>query len=270
LRTMVRHSDLQRKEELVLEFDEFISTADKASHDLQMFNTHVSSAVDSVISINRWTSRYLDGMTTERENRGLLSEWTSWVFSPFQPAVFSERSLLDKYIEHTALVSDKIAQLLLEAQDVLRTLSKAEDHLGIIYNFVTRTQNSVQGQKDEILWTLWTLIGVNSKRLHNLNAQLSMLRRVNGQRVEAVNQVTELVVELRKIQAGLNNLRDRVAEPELVRDRVDVALSVHIETINRGVERLDAARSRIREVENERIQDVLARGGKDPERLIDA
>lgn len=270
LRTMVRHSGLQGKEELVLEFDELIDTARGASNELQKFNTHVGSAVDSVISINRWTSRYLDSMSAEKESRGLISDWTSWIFSPFQPAVFSERGLLDKYVEHTALVSDKIAQLIVEAQSVLRTLSKTEGHLDVIYEFVTRTQKSVQGQKNEILWTLWTLVGGNSRRLHHLNDQLSMLREVNGQRSEAVKQVNELIVELEKIQAGLDNLRERVAEPELVRDKVDVPLSVHIETINRGVERLDAARSRMREVEDDRIKEVLARGARSEERLIDA
>jgi hypothetical protein len=43
---------------------------------------------------------------------------------------------------------------------------------------------------------------------------------------------------------------------------------VHIETINRGVDRLEAARSRIRAVENDRIREVLARG-KEGERLIE-
>ncbi|KAK3330121.1 hypothetical protein B0H66DRAFT_542847 [Apodospora peruviana] len=270
LRTMVRYSNLQNKEELVLEFDGFIDTARTASNDLQKFNTHVGSAVDSVISINRWTSRYLDGLANEDNSRGLLGEWVSWMFAPFQPAVFSERNLLDKYIEHTALVSDKIADLIIEAQAVLRTLSKAEDHLGIIYDFVARTQKSVQSRKDEILWTLWTLVGANTRHLHNLNSQLSLLRQVDSQRSDAVAQVSELIVELEKIQAGLGDLRDRVAEPELVRGKVKVPLSVHIETINRGVDRLEVARGRIRAIENDRISEVLVRGKDGEERLIES
>lgn len=269
LRTMVRYSTLQGKEELVLEFDGFIDAAKTASNDLQRFNTHVGSAVDSVISINRWTSRYIDGLAAERQGRGWLERWAARAFAPFQPAVFSERMLLDKYVEHTALVSDKIGDLIVEAQAVLRTLSKAEDHLGIIYDFVTRTQKSVQTRKDEILWTLWTLVGANARHLHNLNSQLSLLRQVDGQRAGAVRQVSELIVELEKIQAGLGDLRDRVAEPELVRGKIEVPLSVHIETIDKGVERLEMARSRIRAIENERIREVLARG-KGEERLIDS
>lgn len=260
LRTMVRYSELQSKEELLLEFDGFIDAARIASNDLQRFNTHVGSAVDSVISINRWTSRYLDGLAAEREGQGALSAWVEWAFAPFQPATFSERNLVDQYVQHTALVGDKIGDLIVEAQAVLRTLSRAEDHLGIIYDFVTRTQESVQDRKDEILWTLWTLVGGNSRDLHNLNKQLLLLRQVDNQRAGAVRQVNDLILELQNIQSGLGDLRDRVAEPELTRNQVYIPLGVHIETIDKGVERLERARSRIRAIEDDRINEVLARG----------
>ncbi|KAJ0104132.1 hypothetical protein J7T55_000483 [Diaporthe amygdali] len=271
LRTLVRYSSLQGKDELVLEFDGFIDTARSASNELQKFNSHVGSAVDSVISINRWTSRYLDGLVAEQESQGLLSDFTTWIFSPFQPATFSERNLLDKYVEHTALVGDKIADLIIEAQAVLKTLSQAESYLGIIYDFVTRTQESVQSRKDDVLWTIWTLVGANYRRLSKLNSQLSLLRRVDSQRIDAVKQVSELIVELEKIQAGLDDLRDRVAEPEVAASspKGPMPLSVHIETIDRGVERLEHARSRIRAIENDRIHEVLARG-KVEERLIES
>lgn len=271
LRTMVRYSSLQGKDELVLEFDGFIDTARSASNELQKFNSHVGSAVDSVISINRWTSRYLDGLVADQEAQGLLSEFAAWVFSPFQPATFSERNLLDKYVEHTALVGDKIADLIIEAQAVLRTLNQAENHLGIIYDFVTRTQETVQSRKDDVMWTIWTLVGANYRRISKLNSELSLLHRVDTQRSDAVKQVSELIVELFKIQAGLDDLRDRVAEPEVAAasPKGPMPLSVHIETIDRGVERLEHARSRIRAIENDRIHEVLARG-RTEERLIES
>ena len=260
LRTLVRHSNLEGKEELVAEFDGFIDIARTASSNLQRFNSHVGSTVDQVISINLWTARYLDGLASEDKSRGLLGEWTDWLFGPFQPVVFSEHALFDKYIEHTALISDKIAVLITEAQTVLGTLFRAEDHLGIMHEFVSRSQKSVQSRRDDILWTLWSLVGANTRHLHNLDAQLRLLGQVGSQRKAAVTQVNDLVVELEKIQAALDDLRDRVAEPELVRGRVHIPLSVHVETINRGVERLEVARNRIRSVENERISEVLARG----------
>ena len=277
LRTLVRYSSLKGKEELELEFDGFIDAIGTATRDLQRFNTHVGSAIDSVISISRWTSRYLDGIEGvgsgdgdgdgdgegddgDRPPGGLIGAWTSWLFSPFQPPYFSERRLRDMFVEHTGLVSDKIAGLIVEAEGVLRALGRADDHLGYIHDFVTRTQQAVQNRKDEILWTIWTLVGANNRRLDSLNRQLSLLRQVSAQRSDAVRQVSELVVDLQRIQAALADLKDRCAGPRLVRGRVSVPLSVHIETINRGVERLELARRRIRAIENHRISEALARG----------
>ncbi len=73
--------------------------------------------------------------------------------------MFSERILLDKYVEHTTLVSDKIADLIVEAQAVLRVFSRRKITWALSTTFVTRTQKTVQGRKDEILWTIWTLVG---------------------------------------------------------------------------------------------------------------
>ncbi|KAM0335278.1 hypothetical protein ACHAQA_000323 [Verticillium albo-atrum] len=284
LRTMVRYSELPQRDELVFNFDEYIVTARQTASDLQKFNTHVGSAVDSVISINHWTSRYLDALDASdatAETDTSLSVWTSWIFYPFQPTTvpFDERALLDKYIEHTALVSDRIAGLIVEAQGVLRLLTKAEDHLSLIYEVVTRSHRSVKDSKDDILWTLWTLVGANNRRISDLNGQLRLLRAVSDQRSQAVSQVSALVVELEKIQAGLGDLRDRVAEPGLARnaigpgvlgDRGSIPLSVHIETIDRGVERLEEARRRIRDAEDDKVREALARGGaKDDARAIE-
>lgn len=291
LRTMVRYSELTAREELVQEFDGYIDTARRSTSELQKFNTHVGSAVDSVISINKWTARYLDSFDGDLQRSqgnddggGLLGGFASWVFYPFQPmttGVFDERALVDKYIEHTSLVSDRISTLILEAQSVLRHLTKAEDHLSLIYEIVTRSSQSVESRRDQVLWTLWTLVGANSRRLQGLNAQLSLLKQVDAQRSAAVAQVSALIVDLERIEAGLGDLRDRVAEPEIARraggqltggpgsPRARVPLSVHIETIDRGVERLEAARNRIRAAENDRIREALARGGVKEERLLE-
>ncbi|OAA48531.1 hypothetical protein NOR_01781 [Metarhizium rileyi] len=276
LRTLVRHSDIEARHELVLEFDGYIETARTAALNLQKFNTHIGSAVDAVISINRWTSRYIDSLSSELEAPpSVLAQWTHWVFYPFQPAgqPFSERIILDKYIEHTSLVAERISALILEAQAVLRLLTEAEDHLGIIYDVTSRTKASVSSRHEEVLYNIWTRVGGNARRLDRLSQQLSLLRQVDSQRTTAVDQVSGLILELESIQANLGDLRDRVAEPQLVSasGTVHIPLSVHIETIDRGVERLQAARRRIRAAEDDRVRDVMSRGGlrSDEDRLIE-
>lgn len=279
LSTLVGYSQLANKEDLVDLFKEYISTARTASGDLQKFNVHVGSAVDNVIAINRWTSRYLDGLVAEQaESKGLLGDLTSWLFAPFQPPTFSETRLLDTYIEHAGKVSDKIAQLIVEAQDVLRTLERTDDSLSSIHDFVVRTHDAVKLRKDDTFWTLWTLIGANRRQMHNLDAQLRLLRLVGTQRSDAVRMVTELKEDLERIQHQLDDLRQRVVEPEIAvigsgvlqqqQGGGGIPLAAHIDRINMGVERLEAARSRIRAIENDRIREVLARG-KEEERMIE-
>ncbi|KAG6074170.1 hypothetical protein E4U16_004185 [Claviceps sp. LM84 group G4] len=283
LRSLVRHSDVQARHELVLEFDGYIDTARRSSSELQKFNSHVGSAVDAVISINRWTSRYIDSLSPDSAlgaggaaGSSVLVEWTQWMFSPFQPAdqhVFSERIILDKYIEHTSLVSQRISSLILEAQAVLRLLTKAEDHLGLIYDITSRTSASVSSRRGEILWSIWTLVGANSGRLQSLSQQLTLLQQVDAQRSTAVKQVSALILELESIQAGLGDLRDRVTEPQFSGTGASSAyipLSVHIETIDRGVDRLQAARRRIRAAEDGRVRDTIAGLRDRPSELIDA
>ncbi|KAI0861132.1 hypothetical protein F4860DRAFT_476946 [Xylaria cubensis] len=270
LRTLVKYSDLPAREELVFEFDGYIDSVRNIINDLQSFNTHVGGAVDSVIGINRWTSRYIDSVMINREaHNNLLSRSLEWVFAPFQPVVFDERMILDKYIEHTAFVSEKIEVLILEAQAILRLLSLAEDHLERINEYVVRNDNAVKEKHNEVFWNLWTLVGANNRRLQNLRAKLSLLRQVDTQRRSAVAQLIGMVHDLGDIQTKLGDLRDRVAAPELLADTTSIPLSVHIDTINAGVERLETARIRIRAQENERLQEALARG-KNEIPMIDA
>ncbi|KAK8008986.1 hypothetical protein PG991_011537 [Apiospora marii] len=270
LRTLIKHSDLPGREELVYEFDGYIDNVRTIATDLQTFNTHVGGAVDSVISINRWTSRYIDSIAAEREaNDNIVARWSGWLFSPFTPQVFDERMLLDKYVEHTGLVSDKIANLIVEAQAALRLLSQAENNLELINDHVVRSGNDLKAKKSEVFWDLWTLVGANNKRLHNLKAQLGLLEQVETQRTSAVEQLIGLVHDLGDIQTKLSDLRDRVVAPELLADQTSIPLSVHIETINAGVERLESARSRIRAEENDRMQQALSRARGVDERLID-
>lgn len=287
LRTLVSHSDLPAKGELIYEFDGFVEAIRAASGQLQRFNIKVGGAVDSVISINRWTTRSLDALARQRELEGTAEKWAKWVFRPFSllssDVKDPEWEVRVKYVAHTSLVSEKIASLIVEANAVLRELNKAEDHLALIYDFTTRTGEEVRENgsgggrhREDILWALWAKI-VGNKEVGRINRQLALLVKVEKQRVAAVQQVSDLLVELQKIEAGLGDLRDKIAEPEaaLLRTGEDgsygepMPMRVHIETINTGVERLESARKRIRAMEDAEVQAVINRGSAQDGRLIE-
>jgi hypothetical protein len=119
LRTVVRHSPLRSKNELVLEFDGFIETARIASYDLQKFNSHIGRAVDNLLATNRWTKRVLDDISVRDASRGAIASFFSSdnsLFAPFKPMKFTEDALLDQYIQHTRVAEEEIQRLVAEAQ----------------------------------------------------------------------------------------------------------------------------------------------------------
>jgi len=252
-------TDLKRNE-LVHEFDGFIETARIASYDLQKFNSHVGRAVDSVVSTTRWTARVLDGIQEKDASRGAVVAFINdKVLAPFQPVKWSESILLDQYIQHTKLVEEEINKLIGEAQALLMVLNNLDDRLDVIHGITTREDGHARGRKEEILSELWSMVGGNRKKISKVDRQLNLLQQVGIYRKVAFAHVSGTILRLQAIGAELENLRERVGAPELLRDRSDIPLSLHLDNINRGIERLEDGRSRARKLENEHIQKSLER-----------
>ncbi len=271
LRQIVRFSHLNSKQEMILELDGFIETARIASYDLQKFNSHVGRGVDNVLATARWTQRVLDDIAIKNSNRGLLPAFVHDKFlAPFQPLKFTENTLLNQYIEHTRIVSDEIETLIAEAQALLYVLQNIEDRLDVIHGIALRDNIHAQGQKDEILSQLWTLLGGNRAALGKYNSQLNLLRQVGAYRKIAWAHVSGTIIRLQAMGAELEELRERIGSAELLKDRKEIPLAVHLESIRLGVERLEQGRQASRELEQSHLNRVLDRGGKDNEmRLVE-
>lgn len=258
LRQVVRFSQLHSRNEMVLEFDGFIETARIASYDLQKFNSHIGRGVDIVLSTARWTERVLDDMALKQSTRGLIPGFINdKLLAPFQPLQFTESRLLDQYIKHTRVISEEIEQLLAEAQALLLVLQNLEDRLDVIHGIAMRDNIHAQGSKDEVLSQLWTLLGGNRGALGKYNNQLRLLREVGSQRKVARAHVSSTILKLQAMGAELEELRERVGSAELLRDRANIPLAVHLESIRLGVERLEDGRKKARELESGHVRRVL-------------
>lgn len=256
LRTVVRHSTLQSKNELVYEFDGFIATARMASTDLQKFNSHVGRGVDNVLATARWTKRVLDGIAEQKAQAGTLTTFFSEkLLAPFQPVVkVTETALLEQYMQHTRIVEEEIGRLVLEAQALLGILTNLEDRLDVMHGIATREDLRAQTSKQELLADLWTVLGGNRSKLGKFNAQIALLRQVNGYRKTAYAHVSGTMLKLQAMGAELEELRERVGGVELLGGTGAVPLAVHIENIELGVERLEQGRGRARELEGETMR----------------
>ncbi|KAG0652031.1 hypothetical protein D0Z07_0909 [Hyphodiscus hymeniophilus] len=227
----------------------------------QLYSNHVGRAVDSVIATTRWTTRVLDGIQERDATKGLMNAFINdKILAPFQPVKFTEGVLLDQYIQHTRLVEEEIHKLISEAQAILMVLNNLEDRLEVIHGVATRDGMHAKALKEEILSELWTMVGGNRGKLNKMDRQLSLLQHVGVYRKTAYAHISGTILRLQAIGAGLEDLRERVGAPELLRDRAHVPLSVHIENIQLGVERLESSRQNARKLENEHIKQTLERG----------
>lgn len=264
LRQVVRYSNLHSRNELVLEFDGFVETARIASFDLQKFNSHVGRGVDNILATARWTKRVLEGIALRDGSKGAIASFFHDKFlTPFQPVKFTEDTLLDQYVQYTRIVEQEIHRLIDEAQALLRVLQNLEDRLDVIHGIAVRDDLHAQGSRAEVLSQLWTKVGGNRDKLGKFNSQLRLLGLVNTYRQSAIAHVSGTMIKLQGMGAELEELRERVGGVELLGGSRGVPLSVHIENIELGVERLEKGRNRAKGVENEELRKTLERGKRE-------
>lgn len=257
------------KNELVFEFGGFIDTAKQASNDLSRFSSRIGRALDQILSTNRWTLSVIDGFSAAESGQGSISRWFSEnmnIFAPFQPVSLSRDILMDQYLRHTSAVEEQILALISEAHALLNILDNLDGRLDVIASIATRDGITVEGDKEELFAYLWTKLGGNKSSVAKLEKQLELLKEVGRYRRQAWAHVTTTVVKLQAIRDNLEDLRERVALPETIGDKVP--LEVHIENINRGIERLEQQRDANRRLEADNFARVIARAERGEKRSI--
>lgn len=228
-----------------------------ASNDLSRFNSHIGKAVDHVISVSRWTARVIDGQREIDGSRGSIAKFTDSMLAPFSSSRLTEMALLDQYLKHTEIVEEQLHTLISEAQAILMILNNLEDRLDVINGIVTKDNNNVHANRDQILGQLWTLVGGNRGKLSKMASQLDLLQKVTSYRHTAYAHVSLTIVKLQEIAAGLEDLRERVGAPGNMRDRLDVPLDVHLENIMRGIQRLEESRDREKKIEKQNLDRTM-------------
>ncbi|KAL1630546.1 hypothetical protein SLS56_004820 [Neofusicoccum ribis] len=279
LRMVVRHSKLPSKSELEMEFNNFIETARQASDDLSRFNSRVGRAVDKTLSTTRWTMRVIDGLAENDSGRGAIDRflWDNvlWALSPYKSP---HAKLVEQYLQHTQTIESEIQGLIVQATTLLGILDTLEDQLGAIHDISIRDDNTLQGKREELFLQLWTKLGGNRSDVKKLDQEIQLLKNINTYRRSAVAHVSSTMVKLRAIAAHLEDLRERAAAPDVVGVDGEMPITLHIENIQRGLDRLQELRSQQikgRDESYRRILDASSagssfqEGGVPKDRMID-
>lgn len=241
-----------------MELDRYIRISIHTTEGLTRFNGHIGAAVDHVLAMSRYTLRVLDGFQIQQESRGTIGQYLEGLLTPFQPIKFTEDLLFDQFIEYTKAIEDEITKLLVDAEDLQLQLNLMESSTDTIGGIAYRDTKHANAQRDEIYSWLWTRVGGNRGRIGKINDEIDFLRKITFDRKSAAVHISTTILRLLDTKAQLENLRTRLASPDLLRE--SKPLSVHIDTIMAGAERLEDKRQHARDRE---LSFIMSPKGKD-------
>lgn len=246
------------------ELERYIQLSMQTTEGLTKFNGHVGRAVDNILAMSKYTLRVLDGFQIEQESRGAIGQFWEGILAPFQPIKFTEDLLFNQFIDYTKTIEDEISNLLVEAEDIQMQLNLMESSTDIIGGIAYRDEKHASSKKDEIYSWLWTRLGGNRQRIGKVNEEIDFLRKITFDRKSAALHISTTILRLLDTKSQLENLRSRLALPDLVRETLP--LSAHIETILAGTERLEDKRQHARDRE---LAFILSPKGKDAKPVLE-
>ena len=272
LSMLVRVSKLVNRDELSERLDDFVQTAKQASRGLTRFGSKVNGVVDSLLAMDEFAIRSLEGVQLP-DPHPITSAVSRIVLAPLHLIISrdpqkTESSILKTFLQASATMDTSIQRLILEAELVLRDLDDLENRLSTIQEMASREDSVIQEKHQEVLAELWSFLGGNRRKLANFSSHRSLLANIATYRSRALAHVSASLIRLQQMQSDLEDLRDRVAQPVMLRDAqgegdvaggilLEIPLEVHVESIRKGIERLSRGRERIRGGENEYVSFTL-------------
>ncbi|KAK2460962.1 hypothetical protein APHAL10511_007432 [Amanita phalloides] len=237
--TLVRHSELKSRDMLAMGLREFVEDAKRTGRGLQKMSAKVAGAVDNILAINTYALRMIEEANAKKGT----------VFYSLVPwsGKRSTEVIANMFAETMGVLSSNLARLILEAETNLGNLNTLEERLSTLHDMVIREDIATNEATDELLSDLWTMLGGNRKELKRYKEHLTLLKQVGTYRRKALIQVTGALETLRGMSDEMEDLRERVATPELVGARVP--MEVHMESIQNGIKRLQEGRDKTKRLE---------------------
>lgn len=193
-------------------------------------------------------------LNTIEENKDKTKSALS-VLWPFSKSVAVQEVLRETFVDAMSVLETQMRRIVLEAEISLRDLADLEERLGTLHQFVARENSTLSEAHKEVMGELWTFFGANKKKLRHMNKHLFLLSNIGEYRRRATAQVSAALQTLQGMSEDMEDLRQRVAAPELMGERIPV--EVHMKSIRAGLERLQADRNRSKAREQEAMRRML-------------
>ncbi|KZT01412.1 uncharacterized protein LAESUDRAFT_664079, partial [Laetiporus sulphureus 93-53] len=252
--TLVRHSNLISRDLLAESLVDFVDDARKTGRDLHKLSSKIGGAVDSIMAVNNYAIRAIEA-ANEKPPSSFLKIW------PFASSVTSAVTraiVLQTFADSMDVSASQIQRVILEAEVNLVNLERLEEHLKTVHEVISRENGTVTAAQDELLASLWTSLGGNRRELKGKKQHLVLLKGLGAYRRRALAHVTVALQTLHALSADLEELRERVAAPEILGEQIPV--EVHMQAIQAGLDRLKEGQTKAREREAVIFRRLLGSG----------
>ncbi|KAI9463284.1 hypothetical protein BJY52DRAFT_75619 [Lactarius psammicola] len=244
--TLVRVSNLNSRDVLADSLGELVKDVRKVGRGLTRFSSRVGGAVDNVIAFNGYALHAIKAADFKPSAFSLNR------LLPFaQSASAPEQVVVRTFTEALNTLSTNMQRLVSEAEASISGLNKLGERLTSIHEIVSREDILISAARVELLGQLGTVLGSNKEELNKLDGHRSLLdehrallRGVGGYRDRAHAHVVATLHMLETMAEDIEELRERVAAPQLVGETIPVR--VHIKSLRKGLERLKGRRAAAR------------------------
>ncbi|EDR08712.1 uncharacterized protein LACBIDRAFT_297203 [Laccaria bicolor S238N-H82] len=255
--TLVRVSNFKSRDMLAESLVEFVDDAKKTGRGLQKLTSKIGGAVDNVMAVNDYALHAIEEAQAKAPSRFSLQSLSPWTSARRS----TKEVVAETFGQAMNVLSGNMQRLILEAETSLVNLNSLEERLTTLQEMVTREDSSLSTAKEELLVELWTKLGGNRKTLRGFEKHLILLKDLNVYRKQALVHVVAALQTLQSMSEDMEDLRERVAAPDLVGSQIPV--EVHMRSIRNGLERLREGRIRAKHLSEEAMYRVL--GGERPE-----
>ncbi|TDL17407.1 hypothetical protein BD410DRAFT_901493 [Rickenella mellea] len=253
--TLVKVSHLTSRDLLANALSEFVEDAKRTGRGLQKLSSKVGGAVDGILAVNDYALHSIEAAASGRSSKSSIISYI-FPFTHNTPTTASQTEIITESFEKAlSVLSSNLARLILEAEGSLHNLDKLELQLQTIHEIAAREDASLLHSRDELLAALWTQLGGNRAQMRGFDAHLGLLKDVGTYRSRALAHVAAALQTLQALSTDMEELRERVAKPELAGG--EIPLEVHVKSIRSGVERLTKGRERAQKREQEAYERIL-------------
>jgi len=155
-------------------------------------------------------------------------------------------------------LTSQVERLVIEAEANIYNLNELEERLIALNELVSRENRDVEGERDDLLASLWTKLGAHRKELRNFDKNFAILKNIKTYRNQARVHVIATLQTLQSLSEDMIEMRERVAAPGLIGERIP--LEVQMKSIQLGIDRLKENRLRARQNHEAAIRAVTGLG----------